>query len=261
MDPTITTIKHIFLYFAYCIFIHCHSLSNQWNETTGDNGEDIWYSTSDFVPVQSQSFGSIRIGRVMTMEFDFIFGGRTNDPSIGLSEMFFRIGFDSTAGTSCDAQNSRYPSFWLDADSDTVFVSASDTISCYNYYDLKQYGIITIGIRYHIFIEFNDTTLRIEASGGDKPPWSQSWPRSATTPSHLGEEVSVWWMSGKFGSSTYNRANGTFSNITITSKWFTLNTSSPSVPPTTAPTAEILSIVTGTESMELIDSTSSSTAS
>ena len=37
---------------------------NQYEMDTGDDGSDIWRSTSDFVPVQSQEYGDIRIGEV-----------------------------------------------------------------------------------------------------------------------------------------------------------------------------------------------------
>ena len=48
--------------------------------STGSNGEDIWQSTSDFVPIQNGEYGSITIGEEMEMEFDFAWGGYSNDP-------------------------------------------------------------------------------------------------------------------------------------------------------------------------------------
>ena len=65
---------------------------------------------SDFVPVQSQSYGSITLGRIMEMSFDFVFGGRTNDPYTDDVENFFRIGYNSNTGNtgSCQGQNSRF---------------------------------------------------------------------------------------------------------------------------------------------------------
>ena len=74
--------------------------------------------------------------------------------------------------------------------------------------------------------------------------WTSQWNRNITSPQHLGDEVPVWWMSGKFGSSTYNRANGTFSNVVITSNGFTYDTtmspmsSAPTFEPTVEPTME-----------------------
>ena len=74
---------------------------------------------SDFVPVHSEAFGyemclgvgtrggnrqtvnigvplfyrTIPIGASMSMEFDFVWGGRTDDPYVGRFENFFRIGY------------------------------------------------------------------------------------------------------------------------------------------------------------------------
>ncbi len=95
---------------------------NQYETDTGDNGEDIWRSTSDFVPVQCNSSagadltktcerGDITIGEVMDMEFDITWYGYTNDPtSTGDAyENFFRVGFTHNGGTSCSGHGSRYP--------------------------------------------------------------------------------------------------------------------------------------------------------
>ena len=84
---------------------------NQYQKSIGPDGEEIWQSTSPFVPVQSKSFGNITIGNIMTMEFDFIWNGYSNDPySTGNQyENFFRIGFSSRYGSGCDGHGSRYP--------------------------------------------------------------------------------------------------------------------------------------------------------
>ena len=50
---------------------------NQYEQETNDT-ISIWRSTSQFIPVQSESYGSLKVGRVITAEFDFEFGGRTN---------------------------------------------------------------------------------------------------------------------------------------------------------------------------------------
>lgn len=129
---------------SFLLFLSDSQL-NQWGDSTGSNGEDIWYSTSDFVPVHAQSFGTIRIGRIMSVEFDFIFGGRTNDPNENQTEMFFRIGYDAAGGTSCHAQNSRYPSLWLSNSANTLFLVSSDGSGCSNVHLLDSYGSIMIG--------------------------------------------------------------------------------------------------------------------
>ena len=217
----------------------CLSLSselNQWDKITGDYGEDIWYSTSDFVPVHSQSFGTIKIGRIMSVEFDFVFGGRTNDPNKDQTEMFFRVGYDPDGGNGCDGHNSAYPALWLFDDTDKLFVSGSDSVSCSNVYSLEEYGTISVGESYHIFIGFNDTHFVVEMSGGSSN-WIREWDRNGTLESHLGDDVPIWFMSDKYGSGTYNRANGTFSNMTIISNWFTYDTPMPTSEPTANPTS------------------------
>merc|ERR1719242_1446846 len=163
--------------------------NNEWTKSVGVNGEDIWLFTSEFVPVHGECFGTIRIGRIMSIEFDFVFGGRSNDPNVDKSEMFFRIGYSASGGTSCDAQNSRYPALWLYGDTNTLFLSASDGIGCSNTYSLRDYGAITIGVSYHLLITFNDTTFSVFINS----QWTKHWDRSPTLDSHLGDEVPIWW--------------------------------------------------------------------
>ena len=47
----------------------------------------------------------------------------------------------------------------------------------------------------------------------------------------------VWFMSSKFGSSSYNRGNGTFSNVVLLSNMEAL-TASPTLDPTRSPSTE-----------------------
>merc|ERR1719410_2046177 len=93
----------------------CNSQLNQYVEGTGPNGEDLWTSTSDFIPAipidnfsdpmkfYSTYYGTIKMGQIMTMEFDFLFHGRstqknvTRDPQC-LVENFFRIGAGARFG-------------------------------------------------------------------------------------------------------------------------------------------------------------------
>eukprot|EP01084_Bolivina_argentea_P096035 172645_1 len=214
---------------------------NQWIEETGLNGEDIWRSTSDFIPIQSQSFGSIKLGQIMSMEFDFIWNGRTNNPRIHYYEMFFRIGHSAKFGKGCDGQGSRYPSFWLTNFANTMHVSTSSGTRCQSSQSLSNYGIINIGILYHIKITFDNTHLVVDITGGNKPDWSETWLRNPTQTQYIGKRVPVWWMSNSYDDIPYNIGNGTFSNIIIVSNIFTtistINTTiSPSNDPTTIPT-------------------------
>ena len=94
------------------LLMACNAQLNQWKLDTGPNGEDIWRSTSTFVPVQSQSFGTIKLGKKMLMEFDFTWNGYTFDPRgapYNDYENFFRVGCsayaDTTLGSPCGGGN------------------------------------------------------------------------------------------------------------------------------------------------------------
>eukprot|EP01084_Bolivina_argentea_P172744 299199_1 len=82
--------------------------------------QDIWQTEyiTQTTPTQSTSYGTIRIGQKMSIEFDVKFHGRSDDPRPGYQENFFRIGHDaSTGGTGCDGEGSRYPSMFLTRES------------------------------------------------------------------------------------------------------------------------------------------------
>ena len=89
----------------------------------------------------------------------------------------------------------RYPSLWLYANNPMLYVSASHDDPCsIATYSMEDYGNITIGVSYHIEISINDTHLSIAASGGDKNDWNMAWVRNVTSASHVGEELSVWYV-------------------------------------------------------------------
>merc|ERR1719419_1676267 len=198
------------------------SATNQFVESVGPNGESVWQSTSDFVPVQGESFGAIKLGHDMVMEFDFVFNGRTNSPIESKFEMFFRIGFDAKNGNNCNGHNSRYPSFWLKDTEPMLFLSVSSGPKCATVPKdaLSEYGTISRGVPHHVVIAFNDSSLSFQISGGGKADFAERWEREPTPSHHIGAEAPIWWMSTKFGQTEYNRANGTFSNILILSKQF-----------------------------------------
>jgi len=208
---------------------------NQYVESNPSPGEYVWQSTSDFIPVQSQSYGEIMIGHEMSVEFDFVWGGRTNDPQPGLFEMFFRVGYDSALGNSCSGQGSRYPSFWISSSEDTMHVSTSNSSMCQPRQSLSDYGVISKHVSYHVLIAFNMTLLSVHISGGDRAHFAKHWSREGgTRDSHIGTMAQIWWMSSKYGQTQYNRGNGTFSNVVITSKVYTPSpTADPTSPPTT----------------------------
>eukprot|EP01084_Bolivina_argentea_P207626 354211_1 len=96
-------------YILLFIFHTAGSLNNY--TTSSQDGEYTWESTSDFIPTNATSHGTIKIGQKMNMEFDFYFNGRSNTPRTGYEENFFRIGHTKATG-GC-IEGTRYPSMWL----------------------------------------------------------------------------------------------------------------------------------------------------
>ena len=89
----------------------------------------------------------------------------------------------------------RHPSLWLYSNKPMLYVSASHDDPCtVETYSMEDYGNITIGVSYHIEISINDTHLSIAASGGDKDDWNMAWDREAASASHIGEELSIWYV-------------------------------------------------------------------
>lgn len=101
-----------------------------------------------------------------------------------------------------------------------LHISASYGTVCQPEQRLSEFGPITIGEQYHIKIKTNETFTIVQASSSSKSG-VYTFPRDAPTQSdHLGRIAGVWFMSGKFGSTEYNRGNGSFSNIILTSSQF-----------------------------------------
>jgi len=136
-------------------------------------------------------------------------------------------------------------------DSNTIHISASYDGGCAAQdppQTLNEFGAITVGESYHLKISTNNTftTVTIYSNDNGDPDTPDIYPfarASPTDPDHIGMTAIVYFMSGKFGNSYYNRGNGTFSSITITSKVFTANptaepTQTTNSPTTNAPTTE-----------------------
>eukprot|EP01083_Nonionella_stella_P276276 938656_1 len=149
------------IYIVFLFFIYGGQCTNNtWIRRTGTNGEDIWESTSDFIPVQSTSFGAIKIGHEMKTEFDFVFINRTRSVRHGFPENFFRIGYSAaTTADDCNGGQSAYPSLWLsdgvgDSGNLTISVSSKDTGSC-SLKELSEYRDLAFNINHHIQILIN----------------------------------------------------------------------------------------------------------
>eukprot|EP01083_Nonionella_stella_P052390 139002_1 len=215
-------------------------LSNKWNKTTGPNGEDIWKSTSWFQAGGVASYGTIKIGQIMEMEFDFRYMTRNNTPTAGAANNFFRIGHTGSGG-GC-SEGTRYPSLWLagntEADRGPLLVSYTSGSQCDVSKTLWGYEQISklddTDIWTHITITIDWSNVTVDIYGGDKDNYTISWNRDLTIDAHLGNEVPIW-----FGSDGgYNIGTPKFRRIKITSSVFT-NTFPPSLTPTAQPTTTL----------------------
>merc|ERR1719447_1167846 len=196
-----------------CAQIASSTKVNRHTQYTDPDGDFLWQSTSDFVPVQSQSFGNITIGHAMSMDFDFVWDGV---PGAG---MFFRVGADAeSGGNGCYGNNHRYPALFLSDDNPpNLLLSLSEEEQCSKSYDLSIFGAISEGTSYRVQIAFNQTVLTVSIEQKGLIPRSKAWPRNGTPSAFIGEVVPVWWMSNKYGSGEYAVASGTFSSVTIKS--------------------------------------------
>eukprot|EP01083_Nonionella_stella_P144114 449307_1 len=227
----------------FCIIHTCQSL-NTFTTSTGANGEDIWRSTSDFVPQSSTSYGTIKVGQVIVMEFDFKFTNRSNRYRPGYEENFFRIGH--TGNTGGCSEGTRYPSMWLtsrkdncantnDCNTGLLDISVTTGSQCDYSHEITNYGNIPFNLWLHIIITIDYNTITLDITGGGQPDYLESWQRDQITlKEHLGSDVPVWFMSDKYQGTGYNIGDATFRNIEIISHTFTY---APSAAPTTTPTA------------------------
>eukprot|EP01083_Nonionella_stella_P188906 697360_1 len=241
------------IYVVYIeLLLECLS-SWQYLQETGS-----WRSTSDIIPKQSTSYGTIRLGQIMTMEFDFLFNGRSNPMKPCEYENFFRIGHQSTELTSdCyrDGKYAHYPSMWLsrsESCNDNYLQvkysggcgdGAPTYSGCHcwiNAQRLADYGDLSTTQWHHITIAINRTQSVIYISGGGKPDYSNTNDMGMYASYSLGDEVPIWFATDpsyyKYGFTT---GNGIFSNISIQSRLFTWThfpSNAPSSPPTSSPT-------------------------
>eukprot|EP01084_Bolivina_argentea_P270928 460813_1 len=215
-------------------------LANEYGKHTGPNGEDIWKSITWFQAGGVASYGTIKIGQIMEMEFDFRYIARNNTPTPGAANNFFRIGHTGSGG-GC-SEGTRYPSLWLagntEADRGPLLVSYTSGSQCdvskilWGYEQLSK--LADTDIWTHITITINWSNVTVDIYGGDKDNYTISWNRDLTIDAHLGNEVPIW-----FGSDGgYNIGTPKFRRIKITSSVFT-NTFPPSLTPTAQPTTTL----------------------
>ncbi len=94
----------------------------------------------------------------MSIEFDFVFHGRSNDCNcqynrVGYTENFFRIGHSAKGGESaCDGEKSSYPAMFLAKSSkgNILNIKVSSGTSCTsNNYLTDYYGELNTNISHH----------------------------------------------------------------------------------------------------------------
>lgn len=194
---------------------------NQFKQYRDENGVFVWESTSNFVPVQSTTYGNMTIGNEMSVEFDFIYNGPT-DPGQTDEENFFRIGYSSTLyGNGCGGKLYTYPAFFIMPDDQEILFRLTDSSSCGSTRDLSEFGAVSTSIPYHFKSTWNESNLLISIDDGTTE-WTHRESLPGLRSDDIGDVVPVWWMSDKFNSE-YTIGNGTFWNITITSKLYTLS--------------------------------------
>eukprot|EP01083_Nonionella_stella_P155650 503074_1 len=203
------------IYIVFLFFIYGGQCTNNtWIRRTGTNGEDIWESTSDFIPVQSTSFGAIKIGHEMKTEFDFVFINRTHSIQRAFPENFFRVGYPSFT-PDCYGSQSAYPSLWLShgvGDSGNLTISVSSVTGCHMK-ELSEYRDLAFNISHHVQILINDSSYSIHISGGSKANYTKTFTR-VPIEDQIGTEVPVWWMSDqRSGSTKHDVGGGIFSNV------------------------------------------------
>eukprot|EP01083_Nonionella_stella_P077699 212292_1 len=240
-----------------CLQLSSKCLSTRYIQESGIYSGS-WQSTSNIIPKPSTHYGTIRLGQIMTIQFDFLFNGRSNPMKPCEYENFFRIGHQSTERTSdCyrDGKYAHYPSMWLsrsESCNDNYLQvkysggcgdGAPTYSGCHcwiNAQRLADYGDLSTTQWHHITIAINRTQSVIYISGGGKPDYSNTNDMGMYASYSLGDEVPIWFATDpsyyKYGFTT---GNGIFSNISIQSRLFTWThfpSNAPSSPPTSSPT-------------------------
>eukprot|EP01083_Nonionella_stella_P134328 408811_1 len=243
-----------------CLQLSSKCLSTRYIQESGIYSGS-WQSTSNIIPKPSTHYGTIRLGQIMTIQFDFLFNGRSNPMKPCELENFFRIGHQSTELTSdCyrDGKYAHYPSMWLsrsESCNDNYLQvkysggcgdGAPTYSGCHcwiNAQRLADYGDLSTTQWHHITIALNRAQIVTSISGGGKPDYSNTIPSMGMYAGEaLGDDVPVWFATDPMYSDRYDftTGNGIFANISIQSRLFTwtpLPSNAPSSPPTSKPTS------------------------
>lgn len=197
--------------FAINLLIHVVSYlhlvhSDTINQYDGDN-ETIWQSTSSFIPQKESTYGYIKIGQTMSMEFTMTWNGRSN-PNVQQYEQFFSID-TALYPTANTVSETYYPSLYLQASRDYLAISIFEKI-----FHLNELQLISGGA-YHVIISLNSTQFIISIN-------NQLMIRNSSNNlyknDYIKEKAKIWFTSND---NEQFIGNATFTNIVLKSSIFT----------------------------------------
>eukprot|EP01084_Bolivina_argentea_P167126 290117_1 len=217
----------IYLYIIctlFCLELYASNDLNQYRS----NADSYWGSTSDFIPIQNASYGTIKLKTGFYMEFDIEFHGKTLADTW---ENIFRIGHagHQYSDFRCP-KNDRYPAMWIDADSNAFVFDISDKQNCFRQYGTHEINPHTL---YKVTIDYNSSWIYIQINNQIVTNQARA---NHTDLTQLGTDLHIY-----ISTVTSNPANVTLSNIVIrsyddTSLYHLTTTIQPTIAPSNAPT-------------------------
>ena len=146
-------------------------------------------------------------------------------------EQIIRLGWPSTAG-GCKAENSRYPSIWIDNDFDYFHISLSNDGNCGYGYTLDSYPIQPHAT-YAVYIQFDNNHIFATINGTMVLNETRSAPLQ--TANLIGSLMNVYIASDSMNPNALVVADVSLSDIHITAI-HNVTAANPTVNPTVMPT-------------------------
>lgn len=187
--------------------------------------DTFWRSISDFIPIPSTSYGTIKLLHSLRMEFDFILYDRIDYQDW---QNIFRIGYRSI-NNSCHGYGSRYPSLWLVPNVNHLHLSLSQANNCH-YGPWINYPIIQ-NKSYKIIIEFNDTWVYFKINDDIHINQEREYP---TLNNLYNQNMQIWISTDRSIEPSKENFTATLSNIIIKS-WNEQTSIIPTLEPTLYP--------------------------
>eukprot|EP01084_Bolivina_argentea_P199985 342055_1 len=212
------------------------------NTFTYINNDTYWRSLTSFTPINNASYGTIKLGRSVHMEFSFIYHKR-NPLSYNTSiyENIFRIGYGDKTN---DAQGagSRYPSMWIYYKNNVyphIEFSISDSKANWRKYPPAPSNTLFINKEkiYKCIVDFNETYVSINLSS--HAPYQVIRP-SGTATNILDDYMYIWISQFGHDGKASPVANITMFDIIIET-YDHFITESPTTNPTLSPIVSIVS--------------------